>query len=254
MPPLTGRRLPLSLPRRFVCDLLHCARGVPFIPAERRMHLAEVAQARQAATPRPGWCALFIKAYARVAARRPELRRAYFSFPWPHLYEHPDSIATVAVERPVGEEEAVLFGHVRTPDRQSLTDIEGHLRRYKEQPIQDVALFRRILKVSALPRPVRRLIWWVGLHTSGPRRAKYMGTFGISVVAGLGGGLLQLRSPVTTMLNYGVLQTDGTLEVRLIFDHRVLDGGGAARALAELEAELNGAILSELRELRAAAA
>ena len=38
--------------------------------------------------PRPSWCAIFTKAYAVVAARYPELRRAYLKFPFPRLYEH----------------------------------------------------------------------------------------------------------------------------------------------------------------------
>jgi hypothetical protein len=216
------------------------------------MRLGTVAEARQAAQPRPGWCAVFVKAYAIVAAQRSELRRAYFAYPWPHLYEHPISVASVAVERPLGKEDAVFFGHIRTPERQRLTAIDAHLRNFKEQPIETIALFRRILRLSALPRPLRRALWWYGMNSSGPRRVKYMGTFGISVVAGLGGSILQLISPLTTTLTYGVLRADGSLDVRLNFDHRVLDAGTAARALDDLERALNGEILAELRSLTSA--
>ncbi len=249
-----GRRLPLSPARRFIDDLMHLSHPAPLIPVERRMQLAAVAAARSAARPRPGWCALFVKAYALVAARRPELRRAYFSFPWPHLYEHPISIASVAIERLVHDEYAVLFGHIRTPDLQSLAEIEGHLQRYKEEPVERISLYRRILTVSRFPRPLRRLMWWYGYNSSGPRRAQYMGTFGVSVVAGLGGSFLMLRSPVTTTLNYGVLEADGSLAVRLNFDHRVLDGGNAARALEELERVLCDEILRELSGMKGRAA
>ena len=34
----TGRSLRLSLPRRFVCDLLHFARKVPTVPVQRTMN------------------------------------------------------------------------------------------------------------------------------------------------------------------------------------------------------------------------
>lgn len=244
-----GRNLLLSLPRRFVCDLMHVSRGVPLIPLQRTMQLGRVAEARQAAVPRPGWCALFVKAYGLVAARRSELRRAYFAYPWPHLYEHPVSVASVAVERRLDGEDAVLFGHVRTPERQPLVAIEGHLRGFKEDPIESVALFRRLLRVSALPRPLRRAVWWYGLNSSGARRAKYMGTFGISSVAGLGGSILQLISPLTTTLTYGVLRPDGSMDVRVNFDHRVLDAGTAARALDELEQSLSVDVVSELRSV-----
>src|SRR5436309_13711052 len=111
-----GRNLSLSVPRRIVCDLLHCARKVPTVPVQRRMNIAALVAARKQSLPRPSWCALFTKAYAMVTAERPELRRAYLSFPWAHLYEHPVSVASIAIERRVGDEDAVLFVQVRNPE------------------------------------------------------------------------------------------------------------------------------------------
>ena len=211
---MRGRKLPLSLPRRVICDLMDSSWPVPFIPIERRMSLATLAEARTAAQPRPGCVRLFVKAFGCVAGRRPELRRAYFSFPVPHLYEHPESLAMVAVERPVGEELAVLFGQIRGPERHPLDGLEEHLRRYKEAPLESIAAFRRTLRIAALPRLFRRLAWWHAYHTSGPRRAKYLGTFGVSAVSGQGASLLFLRSPLTTTLNYGPLEPDGSMIVR----------------------------------------
>jgi pyruvate/2-oxoglutarate dehydrogenase complex dihydrolipoamide acyltransferase (E2) component len=46
-----------------------------------------------------------------------------------------------------------------------------------------------------------------------------------------------------------VIEPDGTVCVRLIYDHRVLDGAMAARALGKLEDVLNGPILNELDEM-----
>src|SRR5438128_10978349 len=91
-----GRNIPLSLPRRFICDLVHFAHKVPSVPVQRRMNLGPLLAARQEADPRPSWCALFTKAYGMVAAATPELRRAYLSFPRPHLYEHPINVASIA--------------------------------------------------------------------------------------------------------------------------------------------------------------
>ena len=62
--------LSLSLPRRFVCGLLHFARKVPTVPVQRRMNIAPLMAARQQADPRPSWCALFTKAYGMVCAAR----------------------------------------------------------------------------------------------------------------------------------------------------------------------------------------
>jgi len=246
-----GRKIRLSLPRRFIGDLVHFAHQVPTVPMQRRMRLAPVVEARQAAALRPSWCAVFTKAYSMVSNIRPELRRVYMSFPWPFLYEHPLTIASVGVERQYEEEEAVFFAHLRSPQERSLAQIDEALRRFKEESIERVPLFRRILKLSRVPRPLRRCLWWLGLNLSGHRRARFLGTFGISVVAGLGAAGLHLLSPVTTALNYGVIGEDGTVDVRLTYDHRVLDGGTVARALDDLERILKGEILNELRYYRA---
>jgi hypothetical protein len=246
-----GRNLPLSLPRRFICDLLHAARRVPTVPVQRRLSLAAVVAARQAASPRPSWAAVFTKAYAFVCAARPELRRSYLSFPTPHLYEHPISVASIAVERRIGDEDGVLFGHVNQPDTHGLAELDRRLRAFKELPLDQVGAFRHALRVSALPRPLRRLAWWVGLNVSGRKRAHFLGTYGVSVYAGLGAASLHPLSPLTTTLNYGVIDTNGDVDVRLIYDHRVMDGATVARALQDLERVLQCEIVAELRYLRA---
>ena len=75
---------------------MHASRHVPIITFERRMNLAEVAAARQRVVPAPAWALLFAKAYSAVAAKRPELRRAYLPTPWPHLWQADESIAAMA--------------------------------------------------------------------------------------------------------------------------------------------------------------
>jgi hypothetical protein len=246
MAQLAGRKLPLSLSRRFVGDLVHCARAVPLLTLQRRMHLADVAAARRDAIGHPGWCALFTRAYAAVAARRSELRRAYVSYPRPHLYEHPANIAAVAVTRPVGDEEGLFFYHLHAPEAQTLRTIDRQLRQARERPLEEVALFRRVLKRSRLPQPLRRLAWWWDTQLSGSRRVQRLGTFGVSSVAGCGAVSPHLLTPLTSALNYGLGEA-GTVGVYLTFDQRVLDPGPAARALEETEQELHGAILAELR-------
>jgi hypothetical protein len=243
--------LRLSLPRRFICDLLHFARQVPTIPVQRRMDLAAVVRARAAAAPRPSWAAIFTKAYGFVSAARPELRRSYLTFPRPHLYEHPTSVASVAIERRVGDEDGVLFGHVNAAEGHSLTELDLRLRAFKEQPLETIGAFRHALRVSSLPRPLRRLAWWFGLNVSGRKRAHFLGTYGVSVYAGLGAASLHPLSPLTTTLNYGVIGADGGVDVRIVYDHRVMDGATVARALQDLERVLNCEIVTELRYLRA---
>jgi hypothetical protein len=252
MPQPAGVSIPLSLPRQLICDYLHFARQIPSVPVQRRMRLGEVVAARAATGLRPSWCALFTKAYAFVTAARPALRRAYMAFPRPHLYEHPINVASVAVERKFGDEDAVFFAHIRQPETLSLAEIDHRLRCFKEQPLETFGDFRRILLIYRFPRPLRRVLWWLGLNLWGRKRAAFLGTSGITVYAGLGAASLHPLSLLTTTLNYDVIEPDGTVDVRITYDHRVLDGATIARALAELERVLRHEILAELRYLPSA--
>jgi hypothetical protein len=47
-------------------------------------------------------------------------------------------------------------------------------------------------------------------------------------------------------LNYGVIAEDGTVDVRITYDHRVLDGSSVARALVEVEQILKGPVAASL--------
>lgn len=247
MPQPAGFNLALSPPRRFLCDLLHFAKKIPSVPVQRRLNVRRVAEARELAAPRPSWCAIFTKAYAFVTRAWPELRRCYLSFPTPHLYQHPSSVASVAVERPFGDESAVFFAHLTDVETRRLAEIDDKIRRHKTAPLESVGAFRRALFVTRLPLPLRRVLWWTALNLSGRHRARLMGTFGVSVYAGLGAASLHPLSVLTTTLNYGVIEPTGDVDVRLVYDHRVLDGATVARALADLERVLNLEILAELQ-------
>ncbi|MFL5244364.1 MAG: hypothetical protein ACJ8FY_19870 [Gemmataceae bacterium] len=252
MPPSSGRNIRLSLPRRFIGDLVHFAKQVPTVPVQRRMHLAEVSGARLLAQPRPSWCAVFTKAFALVAGARPELRRAYLAFPSPHLFEAGGNVASIAVERRIGEEDAVLFGRVTGPEQRSLAALDEKIRLFKQAPVEKVGSFKQALSISRLPLQLRRLVWWAGLNVSGKYRSQKLGTFGVSSYSGLGANSLHPLSPLTIALNYGPVESNGQVDVRLIYDHRVMDGSTVARALAEMEQVLEGEILAELREMRQA--
>ena len=238
----------MSGPRRFVGDLMHFAAGVPTVPVQRRMHLADVAAARSLAVGRPSWPAVFVKAYARVAADLPDLRRAYVKLPWPRLVEYPVSVASVAVERDHGGEPGVFFGKVSDPADRPLSDVAERIRSFAADPIDGIKPFRKMLAFARLPRPVRRAGMWLGLNVARTRPGQF-GTFGLSVYSSLGAESLHPLSPLTTTLNYGVIGADGSVDVRVVYDHRVLDGATVARALARLEAELTGAVLAELRSM-----
>jgi hypothetical protein len=238
-----GRYVPISSPRRWVGDLLAVSRNIPLVPFERRMNLARLALARKAAGV--SWCAVFVKAFGLVSQRRPDLRQSILSFPWRRLFECSSSSAMVAVERQWQGQAGVFFGEIPEPENLALVEIEAALRHLKTSPIESIRHYRRLLRVSRLPRPLRRAAWWFAHEVDGPTRVKYFGTFGISVTAGEGATALSLISPATTTLHYGVMESNGDIEVRLTFDHRVLDGAPIARGLSELEMTLNGEILRE---------
>jgi len=242
-----GHRVPLSLPRRVVCDLLHAARGVPVVTFERRVDLGPVVAARARLVRPPAWAVVFAKAFALVAARRPELRRAYLPLPWPHLWQADESVASVAVEREYAGEPAVFFGVLRAPEKRSLAEMAERLDRWKTRPVEEIYRFRRTLRIARLPLPARRLLWWYANSWSGAVKARNFGTFGVSLTGSAGATATNLLCPLTTSLNCGVIGPDGTADVRLHFDHRVIDGMPAARALAELEEVLRTEVAAELR-------
>lgn len=249
MPSVSGHRLGLSLPRRFICDLMHASRDVPIITFERRMNLAEVVAARKRVDPAPAWVLLFTKAYSAVAARHPELRRAYLSTPWPHLWEADESVASVAVARDYHGEEGVFFGFIRGAEKQPLSELVALLEEWKTKPVDEVRAFRRQMKYSRLPLPLRRFLWWYATSWSGWIKAKNFGTFGVSLTGASGGTARNLIGPLAVAINTGVIQEDGTVDVALHFDHRVFDGLPASRALEGMEAYLRGEIVSELAPL-----
>lgn len=219
---------------------------MPSVPMQRRMELGDVVKARYAQEDRVSWCAIFLKAYSIVSANHPELRRSYMPFPWPHLYEHPINVGSFTVERRYRKEEGVFCVQVPQPELLSLRELDETVRYYKTVSIKDVPSFNRALRLSWLPLYLRRSIWWLALYADGTRRADIFGTFCISVVASLGGPGLHVLSPLTTTLNYGTFEPNGTLDVRLVYDHRVIDGANMARIMSELEEVLHGPILNEL--------
>ena len=83
---------------------------------------------------------------------------------------------------------------------------------------------------------------------SGYKRCKRFGTFGLSSYGNLGAENLHPISPLTTTLTYGPIDpATGQVVVKLIYDHRVLDGAYIARRLRDIEEALNGPIRNELR-------
>lgn len=241
-----GRVLPIPAPRRFIIDLVHFASQVPTVPVSRVMEVGPLFDARDRHPCRPSWSVLFMKAFAIVAANHPPLRRAYLTFPWTRFYEHPQSTCAMAMERRYRDEDGIFVGLFRAPEAQSLGQLQEALNFYKNAPLEQVGFFRQALRVSSAPAFVRHLLWWSTLNVSGYKRAKRFGTFGLSSYGALGAESLHPISPLTTTLTYGPISESGRVNVKITYDHRVLDGAYVARRLLDIERALVGPIRDEL--------
>jgi len=239
----------ITLPRRLVADLMHASMRVPFVSLARPLNVRPLLEARAQAAQRPGWAAIFVKAFAMVAKEEPILRTLYVKWPAPAFYELPRSVAMVAIARVEEGQDCVLPQKVAAPDEMPLTEVEALIRHAKEAPIHDVPAFRKILRTTRLPLPLRRLFWAIGLNF-GRQRANYFGSFGVTSVAAYGAGQLHALSPGPFILSYGVEKPDHTIDVVLRWDHRITDAALMAKMLNRLEQVLNSEISAELRANR----
>lgn len=239
----------ISMPRRLVADLMHASIRVPFVSLKRPLNVRPLLEARALAAQPPGWAAIFVKAFSLVAKDEPVLRTLYAKWPWPSFYELPRSIAMVAIARVEDGQDCVLPQKVPEADALPLAEVDARIRHAKQAPIAEVPAFRKILRVTGLPLPLRRLMWLVGLNF-GRQRANWFGSFGVTSVAAYGAGELHALSPGPFILSYGVVEPDQTIDVVIRWDHRITDAALIAKALTRLEQVLNTEIADELRGQR----
>lgn len=242
---MRGQIRKISLPRQLVIDLMRASMGVPFITLSRTLDIRTLAEARASLDSSPGWAAIFAKAFSLMAKDDPILRTLYLGWPWPHFYELPRSIGMVAIARNESGEDCILPQRVSAPEGLSLTEIDTLIRHAKTAPVDDVPAFRKMLRVSRLPWPLRRLVWTFGLHV-GRQRANYFGSFGLTSVAAYGAGQLHALSPGPFIVSYGVVKPDQKIDVVIRWDHRVTDAAMIAKMLTGLETALNTTIVAEL--------
>jgi hypothetical protein len=238
----------ISTPRRFIIDLMRASAGVPFVSLSRPLNVRQLVEARAASARPPGWAAIFVKAFCLVAKDEPVLRTLYAKWPWPHFYELPRSIAMVAIARVEDGEECVLPERLARADELPLTEIDAQIRRAKDAPIEEIPAFRRILKATRLPMPLRRLLWAVALNI-GRLHANNFGSVTVTSVAAYGGGQLHAISPGPFVLSYDRVAADQTIDVVIRWDHRVSDAALSAKVLTRLEQVLNSEIAVELRNM-----
>jgi hypothetical protein len=249
IPSGTGRIVPTNLCRRWVGDMLHFAQRVPLVAGEGFIKVRAMAEARKKLANPPTWHSLAVKALGIASMKIPELRRAYLPYPWPRLYEAPYSVASVVFDREFQGEHATFFAPMLHPEYLPLEKIQAKVQAWKTDPIEAHGVLRRIVRNSKAPRPIRRLMWNIGLYWNGYLRARNFGTFAVNSVAAIRARMAQFLTPITSVTYYGSVTKEGKMEIQMAFDHRVFDGDVCAKTRMELEHAMNHELLEEVLKL-----
>ena len=199
----------ISMPRRLVADLMHASTGVPFVSLTRAPSTSARCWRPARSQAEPTRLGGDLRQGVRTGGKgtSPCCARSTPNGRWPSFYELPRSIAMVAIARVEDGQDCVLQQKVCAADTLALTEVDAQIRQAKDAPIGEVPAFRKILRVTRLPLPLRRLMWLVGLNF-GRQRANWFGSFGVTSVAAYGAGELHALSPGAFHLSYGVVAPD----------------------------------------------
>ena len=131
--------------------------------------LGLVAKFRRYTRPKISWNVIYMKAYAKVCAENPVLRRSYAGFPFGHLYEHEENVCMMTLSREHKGEERLFFARFNTPDNYSLVELQKQYDHYRKAPIEEIKQFRHQIRFARAPGLVRRVAWWT-LFNVWPRK------------------------------------------------------------------------------------
>lgn len=243
-----GRTVPMSVGRRFIYDIIVAGTHVPLVTIQKDMNVANLMKLRESARPKPSWCSIFTKAYGKVVATRPEMRRVCLTFPWIRMFEYDVTAGHVTMEVKIDGEDALAFVPISAPESCPLLEIDRQLELSRQHP-RSLRPMAHGLFMARFPRLIRRLSYWFVLNFSARLRVVYFGTFGVTTVGNWGVESVRPIAPAISILHYGAIAPNGQVSIRMTYDHRVLDGIGPSRALNEMEAFLRGDILEELKTL-----
>jgi hypothetical protein len=245
-PTRDSRYVALTLPRRWIRDLVYFGTKSMVVGGWVSIEVAAVAAARRKNQPLISWNAILVKALAITSNRWPELRRVYIPFPWPHLYQHPECVVSIVLEREWRGERAVFFDQIQGPEHLSLRNIDATLRGMKRAKIESLGGYRRLIRITRLPYPLRRLLWRLALYCSGRLKSRYFGTISLNSPSVRRLRMTQSVTPVTLSFEYGAFLPNGEMPLQVFMDHRVIDGLSLSRLCSDLEAVLNHDIVAEL--------
>ncbi|MBX3421205.1 MAG: hypothetical protein KF752_06575 [Pirellulaceae bacterium] len=241
---MDGKVVTAGARRAIVLDVIRCASKVPSFPVERSFQMFRLAEARHQCATRISWTALFARAYGLASRVHPQLRHVFVAWPWARIYQSPECVLSIAVNRQVDGGERLFFGRMRHPDQRCLTELQADLDAFQNG--DPARVFRSQWRGAKLPSAVRRVCWWWRMDVDFRNRARRVGTGSISALAGQGVTNRLHPCLLTSSLSYGPIEADGHCLVTLQCDHRLLDGAAAARALNSIDQHLNGQVLNEL--------
>lgn len=242
-----GRIFSVPPSRRLTWDLLYFNRAVPQCGHDRHMDLSALADARKRTSVRISWPALFLKAYGLVAKSRASLRQTWSRWPIAHIYQHPCSVGILTVQREYKGEPWLFWARIPEPENKTLPEIQALIERFQFDDVETV--FRKELQLAHMPTIARRMIWGWNVHVSKSKRAKRLGTFFLSTLAGKGAEIQVPPSIHTGCLTYGPLSEVGSSRITLAYDHRLMDGAYVADCLASLELIFMETLQRELLQL-----
>ena len=246
-PSKSRRRFLVPRSRRLTCDVLHFHKQVPLCPHHRMFDLAALSAVRKSCPTRVSWPVLFMKAYGLVSKEYPALCQAWMPFPWPSIYQHDVSIGMLAIHREYLGAPWLFWGKFQSPEDCALAQLQQQLDVYQTDPVKP--MFSRYVRLSGVPNPFRRMLWWLSIQLSGARRIREIGTFFLSTLASRGVDIPMPPSFQTGVLSYGPIDERGLCRVTLAYDHRLMDGLLVAECLQRLEQILNGVLSDELQAM-----
>jgi len=253
----TGRYQISGMPRARggILDVIHIAsRPVPAAPIFLDVDMTWAENLRKEYEKRGckiTMTAIVLKAIGLAQVDHPFSRTVML--PWGATLQLNEIVAGFTVERYIDGVPGVFLGTVRDPHLKSLEQIGDELKAFGTKSMEEVADLEVQNRFSKFPLWLRRMILWIGMHFPSIR-LKYMGaSFGVSSLGKY--GIKTLVPPCITTSIFGVgcvedrvVVRNGEIVVRPImtlslnFDHRAIDGGPAARFLADVKTLLEGGL------------
>ena len=246
-----SHRLPLTNDRRLVCDLVAIAQKTPFAPISRTIDVSALQALRKKIRPRLPWQVILMRAYGMVSQQFPVLRQIYVPLPYPHIYQHHESVCLLTVGREYQGVNRLFFARFNQPENHSLASLLEQLEIYRRRPVEEIQQLRHQVRFAKFPWWIRQMGWKLMTHWMPKGRAKLMGTFGMSLSGFRDTKGLYHLGPCTTILGYDQFCPRGNAHITLTFDHRILDGKPAVDVMEALRVTLHGPILDELQRMAA---